>query len=138
MSIFLGLAALTACSGIAIAAEERKEEALDLIGPLSMKYFKETSSEIHRPAILRLSLSPLLGGKSAEIPVELNEGDMPHSITLDYVKTIISGSPLLKAFIAELKATKAMQAAVKVSLAFEAVPDHREKINGTDVLNIAE
>ena len=116
--------------------EAEENTPLPLVGKITMDYLRVTSHEEHRPITLSVSVAPLLGGRSVDIFMELDEAKMPELIDLIYVKQIINSTRVFSAFLEELRKSNIDQAGVKVCLYFDGLPSHREKINGFDVLDL--
>lgn len=109
---------------------------LPLVGRVTMDYLKATSHEVHKPVTLFVSVSQVLGGRSADDRIELDEGKIPELIDLPYVRQIIDSTRALSVFLEELRNANIDQAKVKVCLYFDGVPSHREKINGHELLDL--
>lgn len=140
LRFFLILTILCMDGFFSIAATLNEEEAthLPLIGKMSMEYLKKTSEEVQKPATLEVSITPLLGGNSTADSFDLNSSEMPPVLTLDHVLDFIKKSAALSIRINELKVDHVSQACIKVSLSFEGIKAHREKINGFDVLDLIQ
>ena len=140
LKVFLLLTMLYVDSFFSVASTLNEEEVthLPLVGKMSMEYLKKTSEELQKPATLEVSITPLLGGNSTADSFYLNSSEMPQVLTLDYVVNLIKLSAALSVRIDELKVDHVSQACIKVSLSFEGIKNHREKINGFDVLDLVE
>lgn len=120
----------------AMEFESFQPEDTPLVGRITMNYLKATSHQEDKPVTLTISVSPLLGGKSVDMPMELNETEIPDLIDLRYVQQIIDSTGALRIFLEELKSENFDQASIKVCLFFDGLASHREKINGFNVLNL--
>lgn len=120
----------------ALAMDEEAAMHMPLVGTMTMHYLRATSEEEGKPVILTISISPLLGGRRVDLPLELNFSNMPDSIDMKYVKEIIDSKMILHTFLDELRSENVDQANIKVCLSFEGIPSHREKINGFEVLSL--
>jgi hypothetical protein len=114
------------------AMTEDHAAEMPLVGKLTMHYLKTTSHDENKPVTLTVSVSPLLGGKSVDIPIELAETEIPDLINLIYVSKIIASKKVFQIFLEELRNENIDRVNIRVCLYFDGLPSHREKINGFD------